>query len=169
MTAAKKFKCPRVLVQHGRCIELVVDIGNDEIAKFRWPKTKKGAMWLFTDAPGKRLIICTYNKVAVTDDDFETRLDSLGPASSRAIEQWTESTGKAADIGSIVKVPERKISRIGRCVSVTYYFDEKFSDGSPREHVFGKPPVVKSSHPDDPSLIVISGADLIVTRAGIEG
>jgi hypothetical protein len=163
------YRWPRVVVQHGKCVECKVDRGDGKVCRYHWPKRGKGAMWLLTDASGRRLMIAPWNKIAVTVDDFMHRLDSTGATGRKALDQWVESTGDVAEQGSLVKVPERRIHNIGRAVSVTYYFDEKFSDGDPREHVFDRPPLVKADNKIKPALIVISGSGLEVTRAGIEG
>lgn len=165
-----RFRAPKIVVQHGRCVELVVDIGNDQIAKYTWTKTGKRAMWLLTDAGGRRLIVCPFNKVAVTGATFEKRFEAV-PSSQRAkaIAQWIASSRKDSDVGSIVKVPERSIDRIGRAISITYYFDLKHRDRAPREHKFESSPLVKADTFNNPTLVVISGGDLEVTGAGIEG
>ena len=164
----KAFKPPAVVVQHGRCVELRVDRGDGTIIKFTWPKTRGDVQWLLTDAAGKRLFVCPWNKVAVTDAVFEERLNAAA-GSTKAIKQWSYATGKPADVGSVIKVPERKIGKIGRAVSIVYYFDIKHGDGSPREHVFESSPLVRADSATKPKLIVISGGDLEVTREGIEG
>lgn len=165
----KPFKWPRVIVQHGMCVELQVDKGNGKIARFTWPKTGKRSMWLFTDTGGRKLMIAPYNKVPCGDDEFNDRLESAGGGWKKAVDQWRESTGKSASVGSVVKVPERTLHRIGTAVSIVYYFDAKFADGDPREHLFETSVSVKADNDFAPGLIVISGGDLIVTRAGIEG
>lgn len=165
-----RFKAPKIVVQHGRCVELVVDIGGDQVAKYTWPKTGKRAMWLLTDGAGKRLIVCPFNKKAVKGSTFQKRLESV-PSSSRAkaFAQWMISTDQDTGVGSIVKMPERSIKKIGRAISITYYFDLKHRDGAPREHKFESSPLVKSDTFNNPTLIVISGGDLEITGAGIEG
>ena len=166
MSAA--FKWPKVVVQHGRCVELRVDQGDDTIAKFTWPKSRKNPQWLLTDVAGKRLFIVPWNKVPVTDADFVERVNKSPLAKGAAI-QWTESTGLVPDIGSVIKVPERTIKKIGRAVSIVYFFDLKHSDRAPREHVFESSPLVKADNATKPNLIVISGGKLEITREGIEG
>lgn len=162
------FKWPRVVVQHGRCVELKIDRGDDKIARYTWPKTR-GAMWLLTDGKGHKLMLCPYNKVAVTDSDFLERLERVPSQSRAAAEQWQEATGKEPVVGSVIKVPERRIAKIGRAVSIVYYFDLKHRDGDPREHIFEKLPIVKADSAIKPNLIVISGGNMEITRAGIEG
>jgi hypothetical protein len=166
---AKAFTWPVAVVQHGKCIEVVVDVGDGTIKKITWPKTGKRSMWLLTDTRGNRLMVCRYNKVPISDEDFVKRLRKAGSTAENAIAQWMESTGTEAARGSVSKLPERRIGRIGRCLSVAYYFDEKHQDGDPREHRFEAPPLVKADNSYNPGLIVISGGRLEVTRAGIEG
>jgi hypothetical protein len=163
------FRWPRVVVQHGVCVELQVDKGDGTISRYTWPKTGKKSMFLFTDAAGRRLMIAPYNKIAVTDDDFNERLERAGKLGKDALSQWRESTGKAASVGAVVKVPERTLHRIGRAVSIVYYFDRKHRDGDPREHLFESSASVKADNDFAPGLVVISGGNLEITGAGIEG
>jgi hypothetical protein len=163
------YRWPSVVVQHGRAIELVVDCGNGTIAKFSWPKSGKRSMWLFTDVRGRQLMLTQFNKISVTVDEFMERFRAAGRVATDATDQWLESTGDIAERGSLVKVPEKRIGRIGRARSIAYYFDEKFRDGDPREHQFESAPLVKADNDNDPTLIVISGGQMEITRAGIEG
>jgi hypothetical protein len=163
------FRWPRVVVQHGRCTELKIDTGDGKVTKFTWPKTGKNSMWLLTDTSGRRLFIAPFNKVSCTDAAFMKRIEQAGASAISAFEQWGESTGKAAEVGSIIKVAQRRIARIGRGISIVYYFDLKHRDGDPREHIFEKPPSVRADNKSNPKIIVISSSSLEVTRAGIEG
>jgi hypothetical protein len=166
---AGAYRWPAAVVQHGKCIEVVVEVGDGTVRKFNWPKTGQRSMWLLTDTNGTRLMICRYNKVPITDEEFIRRLRAAGGTAENAIAQWMESTGTDAAQGAISKLPERRIENIGRCLSLAYYFDAKHRDRDPREHRFSVPPLVKADNKSNPALIVISGGRLEVTRRGIEG
>ena len=163
MREKRPIKIPPVLICLGHTIELT---GQEQI-HYRWRKTETK---LYCTPNGKTLICWTHGKPRSTSEqNFKRAVSENRPNVSLGIKTYEKWHDFSACSGSLEKSPRGFLYLAGRTESIVYASDKWVGKVRSYIHEFTHPPKMWVNKDRDPSLVVMTGGKIRITKRGIEG
>lgn len=158
----KAIKLPDVLI----CLGRAVSVTGAEMS-FKWPI--KAKCQLFCSTTGATLYCLVATAKPSNKADFEKALKNKHDqvaTGMKLYESWHDFDPAS---GSLVRAPRGFLFNVDRAVSIVYASDKWVGRMRSYIHTFKTPPKVWVNRKADPTLLVMTGGRIRVTKEGITG
>jgi hypothetical protein len=151
-------KIPTTLVEIARVTKL-------DASGWEWTWNKRDNMLLFTDPKGRKLFL-------ILDAELKNEKSAkrrMSQTSKRARTMYRRFTEFKADTCRNADLSDRRLKKTGTANYICYDSDKWTGNDQLYRHDFESPATIYCDKASKPTIMVISGQNVWVTRLGIEG
>jgi hypothetical protein len=158
----RPIKLPDVLI----CLGRAVSVTGAEL-EFKWPIKAKCQLFCSTTGASLYCLVATARPSSKShlEKALKKQHDQVS-AGMQLYERWHEFDAAS---GSLVHAPRGFLFNVDRAVSIVYASDKWVGRARSYIHTFKTPPKVWVNRKTDPTLLVMTGGRIKVSKEGITG